>query len=86
MLIVESEHDDIIPHPVIANSMGAFQKADSVTYRVIQGADHGLSKEPWQQAYTSLLVTWGTEMILGAREGGDAPATHTPHRGPPQWA
>jgi pimeloyl-ACP methyl ester carboxylesterase len=90
-LIVESEHDDIIPHPVIANYMAAFQKAHSVTYRVIEGADHGLSKEPWQQAYTSLLVNWATEMILGAREGGAAPATHThlrpaPHRGPPRPA
>src|SRR5829696_5869102 len=45
VLIVESEHDDIIPHPVIANYMAAFQKSHSVTYRVIQGADHGLSEE-----------------------------------------
>jgi pimeloyl-ACP methyl ester carboxylesterase len=91
VLIVESEHDDIIPHPVIANYMAAFQKAHSVTYRVIEGADHGLSKEPWQQAYTSLLVTWATEMILGARESGDAAPAHThvrpsPQRGRPQPA
>jgi uncharacterized protein len=91
VLIVESEHDDIIPHPVIANYMAAFQKAHSVTYRVIQGADHGLSDERWQQAYTSLLVNWATEMILGAREGGAAPEVHThmkpsPRRGPPSSA
>jgi uncharacterized protein len=91
VLIVESEHDDIIPHPVIANYMAAFQKAHSVTYRVIEGADHGLSDEPWQQAYTSLLVNWMTEMILGAREGGEAPEAHTrvrpsPRRGPPRPA
>jgi pimeloyl-ACP methyl ester carboxylesterase len=77
VLIVESEHDDIIPHPVIANYMAAFQKAHSVTYRVIEGADHGLSDQHWQQAYTSLLVNWATEMVLGAREGGAAPETHT---------
>ena len=91
VLIVESEHDDIIPHPVIANYMAAFQKAHSVTYRVIEGADHGLSAKPWQQAYTSLLVNWATEMILGAREGGSAPEAHTqlrpsPSRGPPRPA
>jgi uncharacterized protein len=91
VLIVESEHDDIIPHPVIANYMAAFQRAHSVTYRVIEGADHGLSDEPWQQAYTSLLVNWATEMILGAREAGGAPAAHThlrpsPERGPPRPA
>ena len=91
VLIVESEHDDIIPHPVIANYMAAFQKAHSVTYRVIKGADHGLSAEPWQQAYTSLLVNWATEMVIGAREGGTAPEAHTqlrpsPRRGPPRPA
>ena len=73
VLIVESEHDDIIPHPVIANYMAAFEKAHSLTYRVIEGADHGLSEEPWQQAFTTLLVNWATEMVLGAREA-DAPS------------
>ena len=91
VLIVESEHDDVVPHPVIANYMAAFRMAHSLTYRVIQGADHGLSEEPWQQAYTSLLVNWATEMVLGAREGGAAPAVHTqirpsPRRRPPRPA
>lgn len=70
VLLVESEHDDIVPHPVIANYRAAFEKAHSLTYRVIEGTDHGLSEEPWQQAYTALLVNWATEMVLGAREGG----------------
>ncbi|WP_448206936.1 alpha/beta hydrolase family protein [Azospirillum sp. sgz302134] len=91
VLIVESEHDDIVPHPVITNYRKAFEKAHSLTYRVIEGADHGLSEEPWQQAYTSLLVTWAAEMVLGAREGGAASAVHThrqpmPQRQPPTEA
>src|SRR5215207_1924070 len=73
VLIVESEHDDIIPHPVIANDMAAFENAHSLTYRVIEGADHGLSEESWQQAFTTLLVNWATEMVLGTREA-DAPS------------
>ncbi len=86
VLIVESERDVVVPHPVIANYMAAFERAHSLTYRVIAGADHGLSEEPWQQAYTSLLVNWATEMVLGAREDGQASAAHTrlrpaPHRG-----
>jgi hypothetical protein len=72
VLVVESEHDDIVPHPVIANYVAAFENAHSLTYRVIAGADHKLSEDAWQQAYTVLLVTWATEMILGAREGGAA--------------
>jgi uncharacterized protein len=70
VLIIASEHDDIVPHPVIANYLAAFERAHSLTYRVIEGADHGLSEEAWQQAYTSLLVSWATEMVLRAREGG----------------
>src|SRR3954454_17268404 len=69
VLIVASEHDDVVPHQVIANYRAAFAQARSLTYRVIEGADHGLSEPRWQKAYTALLVKWTTEMILGAREG-----------------
>jgi pimeloyl-ACP methyl ester carboxylesterase len=91
VLIVESEHDDIIPHPVIENYLVAFRNAHSLTYRVIEGADHALSEAPWQQAYTSHLVNWATEMVLGARERGSASEAHThlqpaPQRGPPTAA
>ena len=37
---------------------------------MIKGADHGLSDEAGQRAYTALLVSWLTEMVFGAREGG----------------
>ena len=91
VLIVESERDDIIPHPVIANYVAAFENAHSLTYRVIAEADHQLSDPAWQEAYTSLLLNWAGEMVLGAREGGGAPGVHTrsgasPQRGPPQPA
>ncbi|ACL55124.1 alpha/beta hydrolase family protein [Methylobacterium nodulans] len=68
VLIVESEFDDVVPHPVIVNYRDAFDRARSVTYRVIAGADHALSEPPWQEAYTSLLVNWAEELIIGARE------------------
>jgi uncharacterized protein len=88
VLIVESEHDDIIPHPVIENYLAALKSAHSLTYRVIEEADHALSDEKWQQAYTSLLLNWATEMVLGAREEGTAPGIRThlqpaPRRQPP---
>ena len=69
MLVVESEHDDIIPHPVIENYLAALKGAGSLTYRVIEGRSRPF-QEKWQQAYTSLLLNWATEMVLGAREGG----------------
>src|SRR5918994_659141 len=43
VLVVESEKDDIIPHPVIANYLAACTRAQSVTYRMIEDADHSLS-------------------------------------------
>ncbi len=67
VLIVESEHDPIVPHPVVENYLGAFKRVKSVTYRVLSGADHALSKQEWRQAYGSLLVSWLTEMTLGAK-------------------
>jgi pimeloyl-ACP methyl ester carboxylesterase len=76
VLIVESERDHIVPHPAIANYLAAFGKAHSLTYRVIESADHALSEERWQQAYTSLLVNWATEMVLGAREGNAGTSRH----------
>ena len=62
-LLVESEHDEIIPHPAVANYIAALANAHSLTYRVIEGADHALSREPWELAYTELLVDWMSEMI-----------------------
>jgi dienelactone hydrolase len=91
VLIVESENDNTVPHPTIENYVEACTHAHSLTYRVIQGADHGLSDERWQRAYTSLLVNWLTEMVFGARQGGlnaqgsaragAAPVEAEPHKG-----
>ena len=67
VLIVESGHDTIIPHEVIDNYRNAFAAARSLTYRVIDGADHGLTDPACRQAYTSLLVNWITEMVAGKR-------------------
>ena len=72
VLIVESEHDDVVPHPTIASYVEACTAARSLTYRVIQGADHGISQPQSQRAYTALLVNWMTEMVTGARTEGVA--------------
>jgi pimeloyl-ACP methyl ester carboxylesterase len=67
VLIVESENDKTIPHEVIQSYRNAFSKARSLTYRVITGADHGLTDPACRQAYTTLLVNWITEMVAGKR-------------------
>ncbi len=80
VLVVESEHDRTVPHPVIENYMAAFVKATSLTYRLMGEADHGLSEVRWQRAYTGLLVKWITEMLAHAREQGQ---DGTPLAAPP---
>lgn len=67
-LIVESEKDNVVPHPVIENYISAFSNASSLTARVIAGADHGLTEKGMRKAYTALLIKWLTEMISGTRE------------------
>ena len=96
VLVVESEHDSIIPHQVIVNYREACISARSLTYRLIEGADHGLSNEAWQRCYTLLLVNWFNEMVFGARAGvKEVPASasapvaaerHTPSDDAPRLA
>ena len=69
VLIVESEHDEHVPHTTIMNYRSSFRRAHSMTHRIIDGADHGLSTEHCQQAYTSILTAWISEMIIGDRIG-----------------
>jgi pimeloyl-ACP methyl ester carboxylesterase len=67
VLIVESGRDSVIPSEVIENYRNALSAARSLTYRAIDGADHGLTDPAWRAAYTTLLVNWITEMMAGAR-------------------
>jgi uncharacterized protein len=68
VLLVESEHDHLVPATVTANYRAAFEKAHSVTVRVLEGADHALSERSWQDAYTSLLRDWAVEVIVRGRK------------------
>ena len=67
-LVVEAEHDEIVPHLVIENYNAALSNARSLTTRMLADADHGLSGKPAQKAYTAVLIKWLTEMVVGARE------------------
>lgn len=76
VLLVESEFDAMVPHPVIKNYLDAFQQANSMTYRLIKGADHSLSHKAWAQSYTNVLVNWVGEMVKGAKEEAEALRAH----------
>lgn len=68
----------MVPHPVIQNYMAACAQAQSLTYRMISNADHALSEKARQQTYTSPLVNWMSEMVLGARAGKTGTAALAP--------
>lgn len=67
VLIVEAEHDDFVPHSTIMNYRDAFRQAHSLTHRMLEGADHGLTRRDAQRSYTAILLNWATEMVVGAR-------------------
>ncbi|EHK64459.1 alpha/beta hydrolase family protein [Achromobacter arsenitoxydans] len=73
VLIVEAEHDLYIPHSTIMSYRSAFRRSHSLTHRILDGADHALTDKASQQAYTSILVNWVTEMVMGARVGRARP-------------
>jgi hypothetical protein len=59
VLIVESEHDTVIPHQVIENYLHAFAlAARSVTHCVLRRADHGLDRASSRKAYGKILDDW----------------------------
>lgn len=70
VLIVESGHDHLVPPPAIVSYRNAFRHTHSITYRIIDAADHALSSPDCKRAYTAMLLSWTTEMVFGARAGG----------------
>ena len=68
VLIVESELDTIIPPELISNYRAAFTSTASLSVRVLAGADHSLSTDEAQAAYTKVLLSWFKEMVGGARK------------------
>ncbi len=78
VLLIESEQDDIVPRTVLTSYREAAKDARSLTYRCLDGADHGLTDDANQQAYSSVLVSWLKEMIVGARRGKVQPAAAEP--------
>ncbi len=57
VLIIESGHDQIIPHRIIKLYKKAARNKN-VAYEVIEDADHQLSEEKWKQEFIEILRTW----------------------------
>lgn len=81
-LLVEAEHDTIVPRTVLSNYRHAFAASHSLTYRVIAGADHAMKEKTHQREYGQVLIHWLTEMIGGARTQAAAERIRAHKRAP----
>jgi len=57
ILLIEAEHDQIIPHHIIDLIIKA-AKPNSLEHVVVKGADHQFSKPEWQEEFIELLIRW----------------------------
>lgn len=62
-LLVEAERDAVVPRPAHANYLAALGGARTLRHVVLPGADHALSEEPMQRAYTEALVGWFSTLV-----------------------
>jgi len=61
VLLIESEHDALIPPRQIQNFADAFHSVESIRRLMIPGADHGLSQQAWRDTAAQMLVDWLTD-------------------------
>lgn len=61
ILIVESEKDEVIPHPVIENYLKFITDKRRLTYKVMKDAAHSLETEEQEKEYIEILKKWLTE-------------------------
>lgn len=62
LLVVESEHDEAIPHAIVESYLRAGRDA---RHELIRGAAHRLSEERWKLRFVEIVVAWFAE-TLGA--------------------
>jgi uncharacterized protein len=58
VLLVESEHDTVIPHQVLANYLKAFHRVRSRTHHLIRDAEHALDNPAHRREYEHVLFEW----------------------------
>lgn len=59
VLIVESEHDEAIPHEVIRAYLAACPRAG---HALIPGAAHAMTDPRWNDVFVEQLLKWATEL------------------------
>jgi dienelactone hydrolase len=67
VLLIDSEHDQVIPPPVIESYARSFERARSLTRFTVAQADHELSNPAWQKAYHDALLDWLAQQVEGSQ-------------------
>lgn len=57
ILLIESENDTVIPHPVIENYLKYIAK-EKLTYKIMKNAPHSLETEEQEKEYIDTLKDW----------------------------
>ena len=55
VMILQSEHDELVPPPVVKAYVDACGKAE---FGVIRGASHALTEHAWDEEFTDYLIRW----------------------------
>lgn len=55
VLVVESEHDEVIPHEVVEAYVAS---RSGVRHEVLAGAAHAMSEPSWNREYLALILAW----------------------------
>lgn len=58
ILIIESEKDEEVPHQTIMNYCAAVADKSKLTHRIMEGADHSIHDERFQQEFIEILKEW----------------------------
>jgi uncharacterized protein len=64
ILIVESENDTLIPHQTILNYINAVTNKTKLTYILMKGANHNISRDPIKvKEYCVILSKWFKDIV-----------------------
>lgn len=62
VLVLESEHDELIPHAIVEAYLSACRDG---RHRVLAGAGHSLSEQRWRDEFVAIIVDWFGETLKG---------------------
>lgn len=63
LLLIESEHDEFIPHQIVENYLNAVKDKSKLSYVIMKDTGHNLSNEKMLQEFIQILTDWFADKI-----------------------